>query len=92
MSTEFYLKKKKTKHMDLKRIAFRFYGGPVNGKTVRFGFDIQLLNYLKDVELISETKELMTIGELFKSAQTVNFRNGLDYSNAFLNLNPNDSE
>tara|TARA_R110001606_G_scaffold45770_5_gene118402 strand:- start:4162 stop:4428 length:267 start_codon:yes stop_codon:yes gene_type:complete len=84
MSTEFYLKEKKTKDNEPRRIAHRFYGGTQNGKTVRFGFDAQLLNYLKDVQLISENDEPLTVGELFKSAQTVEFRNGLDYRRIIL--------
>ena len=79
MSTEFYLNNDKATSGQLKRIAFRFYSGIQNGKTIQFGFDAQLLNYVRSVELISENREVLTIAELHESADTVEFRNGLDY-------------
>lgn len=83
MSTEFYLKEKRAVNDESNRIAFRFYGGDSRGLVVQFGFDKELVAYLKDVDLIGDNNQAITVGELFKSAKTVDFKNGLDYSSTF---------
>ena len=52
-------------------IALRFAGSA--GRTVRFAFPEVLLMHLRDVEVIGENCETMTVGELFDSAREVDF-------------------
>ena len=73
MSTEFYLKDKKENDDQTRHIALRFWGGTDRGVTIRFGFDVELLNYIRSVELIGSDDDVLTIGELFESAKTTEF-------------------
>jgi hypothetical protein len=86
MSTEFYLKEKRTANDESNRIAFRFFGGNQRGLVVQLGFDEELLSHLRTVELVGENGQTITVGELFESAKTVEFKNGLDYSSAFSSI------
>ena len=52
-------------------MALRF-AGPA-GRTVRFAFPEVLFMHLRDVEVIGENCETMTIGELLDSAREVDF-------------------
>ena len=54
-------------------IALRFWGGDENGCTVRFVFPEVLLMHLKDVELIGENGEAITVGQLNDSAESIDF-------------------
>ena len=54
-------------------IALRFWGGFHRGKSVRFAFSEALLTHLKDVELIGDNGESITVGELHDSVSTIDF-------------------
>ena len=71
MSTEFTLMSDLS--ADGPAIALRFWGGDENGCTVRFTFPEALLTHLKDVELIGDNCEAITVGELHDAVNTVDF-------------------
>ena len=54
-------------------IALRFWGGDEDGCTVRFTFPEVLLMHLKDVELIGDNGETITVGQLHDSVESVDF-------------------
>ena len=54
-------------------IALRFWGGDEDGCTVRFAFPEVLLLHLKDVELIGENSETITVGQLHDSTNSQDF-------------------
>lgn len=54
-------------------IALRFWGGESHGCTVRFTFPRVLLTHLKDVELVGNNGESITVGELHDSVDTTDF-------------------
>ena len=54
-------------------IALRFWGGDENGCTVRFTFPEVLLTHLKDVELIGDNGETITVGQLNDSVASIDF-------------------
>ena len=54
-------------------IALRFWGGSENGCTVRFAFPKVLLMHIKDVELIGENGETITVEKLHESAESIDF-------------------
>ncbi len=54
-------------------IALRFWGGDENGCTVRFAFSEVLLIHLKDVELIGDNGETITVGELHDAVNSIDF-------------------
>ena len=54
-------------------IALRFWGGDENGCTVRFAFPEALLTHLKDVELIGDNGETITVGQLHDSVESRDF-------------------
>jgi len=87
MSTEFYLKDKKENDDQTRHIALRFWGGTDRGVTIRFGFDVELLNYIRSVELIGSDDDVLTIGELFESAKTTEFMNSMESRYTFFTRN-----
>jgi len=54
-------------------IALRFWGGDEDGCTVRFTFPEVLLMHLKDVELIGDNSETITVGQLHDSTNSQDF-------------------
>ena len=54
-------------------IALRFWGGDLNGQTVRFAFPEILFPHLKDTELAGSDGSTETVGDLFDKAETVDF-------------------
>ena len=54
-------------------IALRFWGGDENGCTVRFAFPEVLLTHLKDVELVDEFGQTITVGQLHDSVDSIDF-------------------
>ena len=54
-------------------IALRFWGGDEDGCTVRFAFSDVLLMHLKDIELIGDNGETITVGQLHDSVESVDF-------------------
>ena len=54
-------------------VAFRFWGGDLNGQTVRFAFPELLFSHLKDAVLVGSDGSTETVGELFDKAETVDF-------------------
>ena len=54
-------------------IALRFWGGDEDGCTVRFAFPEVLLTHLKDVELVGDNGETITVGQLHDSVESVDF-------------------
>ena len=54
-------------------MALRFWGGAENGCTVRFTFPKVLLMHIKEVELIGDNGEIITIGQLHASAESIDF-------------------
>ena len=85
MSTEFYLKDKKENDDQTRHIALRFWGGTERGVTVHFGFDVSLLEYVREVELIGSDDEILTIGDLFEIAKTTEFKNSIELSHDYHN-------
>jgi len=85
MSTKFYLKAKKENDDQTRHIALRFWGGAERGVTVRFGFDVSLLNYIQSAELIGADDDVLTMGELFESAETTEFMNSMESRYTFFN-------
>ena len=57
-------------------IALRFWGGDEDGCTVRFAFPEVLLAHLKDVELIGDNGETITVGQLHDSVALIDFLRG----------------
>ena len=70
MSTSFTLQ---TDTFEESVIALRFWGGPENGCTVRFTFPKVLLMHIKDVELIGDNGETITVEQLHDSAESIDF-------------------
>ena len=54
-------------------MALRFWGGTENGCTVRFTFPKVLFMHIKDVELIGDNGEAITVGDLHDSAESIDF-------------------
>mgnify|MGYP000414990081 CR=1 FL=1 len=54
-------------------IALRFWGGDEDGCTVRFAFPEVLLMHLKDVELVGDNGETITVGQLHDSTNSQDF-------------------
>lgn len=54
-------------------IALRFWGGDEDGCTVRFAFLEALLTHLKDVELVGDNGETITVGQLHDAVESVDF-------------------
>ena len=54
-------------------IALRFWGGVQHCCIVRFTFPKVLLTHIKDVELIGDNGETITVGELHDSAESIDF-------------------
>ena len=57
-------------------IALRFWGGDENGCTVRFTFPEVLLSHLKNVTLIGDNGETITVGQLHDSVALIDFLRG----------------
>ena len=54
-------------------MALRFWGGDDDGCTVRFAFPEALLSHLKDVELVGDNGETITVGELHDTVNSIDF-------------------
>ena len=67
-------------------IALRFWGGDEDGCTVRFAFPEVLLMHLKDVILVGDNGETITVGQLNDSTESQDFLSGDNSSSQHLSF------